>query len=108
MRTGLVTVETRAHHHVHSRAARAGPVKEEARAGSALAAAFAGRRAAAARRIRDIDTGDRVFRALVAVFGGLIIAVLAGIMIVLARASLPAFGRFGWRFLTDRVWDPVR
>ena len=73
----------------------------------ALADAFVGNPAPSPPLDRRVDRGDRIFRAFVGAFAGLVVAILAAMVLVVIRASALTFDRFGLGFLTSRVWDPV-
>ncbi len=51
--------------------------------------------------------GDPLFRNLTRFFALLVAVLLLGILVSLFRGSLPAFHKFGWRFLSSREWNPV-
>ncbi|MEO7329832.1 MAG: phosphate ABC transporter permease subunit PstC [Minicystis sp.] len=51
--------------------------------------------------------GDRVFTAIVTLFGLTVLAVPALMIVELVRASTLSIGRFGLSFLTTSTWDPV-
>ena len=51
--------------------------------------------------------GDPLFRAVSALFAGVLLAVLASVVVVLAWESWGAIREFGWAFLTGSEWDPV-
>jgi len=51
--------------------------------------------------------GDAFFRNLTRVCALLVAVLLLGIIVSLFRGSLPAFHKFGWRFLTSQEWNPV-
>ena len=50
---------------------------------------------------------DSLFRALTAVFAGLVILAALGILVELVRNSRVSLARFGWRFLVSGEWNPV-
>lgn len=52
--------------------------------------------------------GDRVFTAIVTLFGVTVLAVPALMLIELIRASRLSIAKFGLSFLTASTWDPVR
>lgn len=59
-------------------------------------------------RKRNSSRSDRVFAGLTMILG-VAILFLAGFMVLqLLMASMPSMQAFGWRFLVDRSWDPVR
>ncbi|HEY2295742.1 MAG TPA: phosphate ABC transporter permease subunit PstC [Thermoanaerobaculia bacterium] len=51
--------------------------------------------------------GDPFFRNLTRFFALLVAVLLLAILVSLFRGSLPAFHKFGWRFLSGREWNPV-
>jgi phosphate transport system permease protein len=51
--------------------------------------------------------GDPFFRNLTRFFALLVAVLLLGILVSLLRGSLPAFHKFGWRFLSSKEWNPV-
>jgi len=50
---------------------------------------------------------DRMFHWGTLLIAVLVPAIILVILFVLTRDSLPTIDRFGWRFLTRTVWDPV-
>jgi phosphate transport system permease protein len=50
---------------------------------------------------------DLGFRLGTGLFGFVIIALVAGIAVVLYSDSTDAIGKFGWRFWQTEIWDPV-
>jgi phosphate transport system permease protein len=52
--------------------------------------------------------GDRVFTAIVTLFGLAVLAVPAMMLVELVRASRLSIAKFGAAFLTGAAWDPVR
>jgi phosphate transport system permease protein len=50
---------------------------------------------------------DLGFRLGTGLFGFVIIALVAGIAVVLYSDSTDAIGKFGWRFWQTQIWDPV-
>ncbi len=62
---------------------------------------------ASAERVTRGRWGDPFFRNLTRFFALLVAALLLGILISLFRGSLPAFHKFGWRFLSSQEWNPV-
>ena len=62
---------------------------------------------ALARRLQQLNVGDRLFRSLTAVFALGLLAVLASIGVVLVDQSSNAIRTFGWNFLASSTWDPV-
>jgi phosphate transport system permease protein len=61
-----------------------------------------------ATRIGSAGPADHVFRGLVTGMGGLVIAILLGLIALLILDSLPAMQRYGFGFVTGSTWDPVR
>ncbi|WP_102128062.1 phosphate ABC transporter permease subunit PstC [Deinococcus planocerae] len=51
--------------------------------------------------------GDRVFRGLILALASVIALVFVLSVYQLARESWPALQTFGWRFFTERTWNPV-
>jgi phosphate transport system permease protein len=51
---------------------------------------------------------DGVFHALVTGFSGLVVAILAGLVVLLVLDSWPAIQRYGFSFVTTSTWDPVK
>ena len=51
--------------------------------------------------------GDPLFRGISALFAGVLLAILASVVVVLAWESWGAIREFGWGFLTTSAWDPV-
>jgi phosphate transport system permease protein len=56
---------------------------------------------------RDVHRGDRFFGGLLAVLASGQALILGLIAFFLFRAGYPAFQKFGLRFLTTSIWDPV-
>jgi phosphate transport system permease protein len=52
-------------------------------------------------------SGDRLFVALTASFGALVLLIPGAMFLALGKTALPAFERFGWRFVVSSIWDPV-
>ena len=50
---------------------------------------------------------DIGFRLGTGVFGGLLIAVVAGIAVVLYTDAATAIQKFGWQFWQTEIWDPI-
>lgn len=65
-------------------------------------------------RVRDLLArhrprhGERLFRGLVVVAALLVLAVIAGVVFVIAYQSLPGIGHNGVAFLWGTTWNPVR
>ncbi|HEX9078780.1 MAG TPA: phosphate ABC transporter permease subunit PstC [Desulfuromonadaceae bacterium] len=53
-------------------------------------------------------SGDLIFKGVTVLFAFSILAILLLMVVVMARVSLPAIDRFGWRFLVGREWDAVQ
>ncbi|MDM7322133.1 MAG: phosphate ABC transporter permease subunit PstC [Gammaproteobacteria bacterium] len=60
------------------------------------------------RSLRGLALGDFAFRAITLLFAFLVLLLLAGIIIMLVQGAMPAFKAFGWDFITNETWDPVR
>jgi phosphate transport system permease protein len=64
--------------------------------------------------IRDTSVGTRqnaldvAFRAITWFFAIFVLFILFGIVAALVAGALPAFERFGWMFIADSTWDPVK
>ena len=54
------------------------------------------------------NIGDRMFKGIVAVFAAAVLLVVLFIIYKLAAESLLSIKAFGWRFLTNSTWDPVK
>lgn len=52
--------------------------------------------------------GDRLFKWVAYAFGGLVIAVLFGVLVEVMRHAQDSMAHFGLRFLTTSVWDANR
>ncbi|HEX9493166.1 MAG TPA: phosphate ABC transporter permease subunit PstC, partial [Thermoanaerobaculia bacterium] len=50
---------------------------------------------------------DRLFRMTTGIFAALVLLLVIGIGFELWRQSLLSIEKFGFRFWTGRVWDPV-
>jgi phosphate transport system permease protein len=59
-------------------------------------------------RIGNVGPADQIFRGVVTGFSGLVIATLAGLVLLLVLDSIPAMQRFGFGFVTTSTWDPVK
>jgi phosphate transport system permease protein len=59
------------------------------------------------RRRRDVNLGDRVFRAVAGTLAASVVAVLLFMAVQIGVLATPAMRRFGFRFLIDTTWDPV-
>ena len=51
---------------------------------------------------------DVVFRAATFFFAILVLVILFGIVVALIDGALPALKQFGWAFIVDSSWDPVK
>ena len=56
----------------------------------------------------EVNTGDRVFRAVTALLALSVLATLLLMAFEMYRASEASIDKFGWDFITSRDWDPVR
>ncbi|MEW6446094.1 MAG: phosphate ABC transporter permease subunit PstC [Pseudomonadota bacterium] len=59
------------------------------------------------RSSRGFALGDVVFKWLALFFAFVVLLVLAGIIFMLIKGSIPAFEAFGFGFITNDEWDPV-
>jgi phosphate transport system permease protein len=57
---------------------------------------------------RDVNLGDRVFRLITATFAAGAIVTLAAMALQMTRASALSLSRFGFGFVVNTHWDPVR
>ncbi len=72
----------------------------------------------APRAIRHSETGrpwalragrlDPIFRGVTALFAGVLLLTMAGIVLELWRNAQPSIGEFGLPFLVSQAWNPVR
>jgi len=53
-------------------------------------------------------SGDGVFRGITVLFAFSVLAILLMMVAGMWKESLPAFSKFGWRFITGRDWDAVQ
>ena len=53
-------------------------------------------------------SGDSVFRGVTVLFAFSVLAILLVMVAGMCWESLPAFAKFGWRFVTGRDWDAVQ
>ena len=53
-------------------------------------------------------SGDFVFKSCTVLFAFAILAILLLMVVEMTRESLPAIGKFGWRFVSGRDWDAVQ
>lgn len=60
------------------------------------------------RSSRGFALGDIAFKWTALFFAFVVLLLLAGIIFMLAKGSIPAFEAFGWGFITNETWDPVR
>ena len=51
---------------------------------------------------------DRIFSNTTLVFAMVIVALLIGLVIILVKDAMPAISRFGFSFITNSTWDPVK
>ena len=51
---------------------------------------------------------DRIFSNTTLVFAMVIVALLVGLVIILVKDAMPAITRFGFSFITNSTWDPVK
>jgi len=56
---------------------------------------------------RGQNRGDRLFASGIAILASMVVALMAGIILMLIFESRGAIGRFGAAFLVLSVWDPV-
>jgi phosphate transport system permease protein len=54
------------------------------------------------------NTGDAVFRLLMLAVALLMVGIVLAMVIALGADSMLSLRQFGFRFLTGRVWDPIR
>ncbi len=52
--------------------------------------------------------GDAIFKGVTFLLAGSILLILLVMSFEMARESLPAISKFGWRFVTGRDWDAVQ
>ena len=57
---------------------------------------------------RHSGYSDKIFSNVTIVFALVIVAILIGLVIVLATDAMPAITRFGFSFFTSSTWDPVK
>ena len=53
-------------------------------------------------------SGDSVFRGVTVLFAFSVLAILLVMVAGMCKESLPAFVKFGWRFVSGRDWDAVQ
>ncbi len=53
-------------------------------------------------------SGDPLFRGITVLFAFSVLAILLLMLAGMCHESMPAFSRFGWRFITSREWDAVQ
>ncbi len=51
---------------------------------------------------------DRIFSNTTLVFAMVIVAILVGLVIILVKDAMPAITRFGFSFITNSTWNPVK
>ncbi len=56
----------------------------------------------------EVNTGDRVFRAVTALLALTVLATLLLMAFEMYRSSEASIDKFGWDFITSQDWDPVR
>jgi len=59
-------------------------------------------------KLKKRFSGDSVFRGVTVLFAFSVLAILLVMVAGMCRESLPAFSKFGWRFITGREWDAVQ
>src|SRR5690348_9774688 len=52
--------------------------------------------------------GDTLFRGLTQAFAISVLVLLAGVIVSLAAGAMPAFRKFGFDFLVNEAWNPVK
>jgi phosphate transport system permease protein len=60
------------------------------------------------RALRRFASGDALFRNVTRLAAILVLLVLAGVAVSLVNGALPALGTFGFGFLADSTWNPVK
>lgn len=60
------------------------------------------------RRARSFPLVEGAFRATCTFFAFLVLVILGGVIVALLDGATPAFRQFGFAFLTEEVWDPVK
>jgi phosphate transport system permease protein len=60
------------------------------------------------RRVARQRLQDDLFRGATGFFALGVLVLLGAIVVALAAGAVPAFSRFGWRFLVSDAWNPVR
>lgn len=63
---------------------------------------------AVASRTRSFALVDGAFRGACAFFALLVLVILGGVIVALIDGATPALQKFGFAFLTEEVWDPVK
>ena len=58
-------------------------------------------------KLNSVRLQDMAFRAVTCFFAFMVLALLLCIIASLVHGSLPAIGKFGWRFLVSAEWNPV-
>jgi phosphate transport system permease protein len=53
-------------------------------------------------------TGDKIFRAVMFIFASVILVIVAGMILMMAKNSLPTIEKFGFGFLTGTEWKPAQ
>ena len=57
---------------------------------------------------RHSGYSDKIFSNITVIFALVIVAILIGLVIILATDAMPAITRFGFSFFTSSTWDPVK
>ena len=57
---------------------------------------------------RHSGYSDKIFYNITIIFALVIVAILIGLVIILATDAMPAIIRFGFSFFTSSTWDPVK
>ena len=57
---------------------------------------------------REVNWGDFVFHRLTALLAALLIAALTAMAAAMFHGSAESLSKFGFGFITSRIWDPVR
>jgi phosphate transport system permease protein len=73
-----------------------------------MTAAVVARASASRTRGRRSAWGDPLFRGFLRVVAGSFAVLMLALVVALVIGAWPAIKRFGWRFLVDVDWDPVR
>jgi phosphate transport system permease protein len=57
---------------------------------------------------RRTGLSDKIFSGTTMIFAGVILAILIALLIVLIKEAMPSIQKFGFSFITNSTWNPVK